>query len=526
VSLFYYPSMRLLSILLLISISTLSFASIETDSLITTLNTELSKKTTYNTQKERTIQQLKEAFNRISKSNLRGRYNVCVRIYEEYKSYQFDSAYVYVKQLERLSELLEDRPKRYDTKVKLGFILLSSGMFKETFDGVKDMKVQYLADSAKIDYYSLLTRAYYDLAVYVNDNHYTPAYNRLANQYIDSAIAISQPGSYHNLYLSGYKNLKNKRYAEAEEQFRSLLGRQLTEHQYAIVASTLSHLYLLSDRQDKSIDLLIKASIADIRSNTKEAVALFWLSEVLHREGDLANAYICIQNAMADAEFYGARQRILQISTVLPIIASERLSTSETEKSRFLFVLIFITILTVVIVIFLIILYKQLQKLKIKEKIIQETKEEYIGYFFNVISAYILQLEKLKRSIDMKLTVKKYDDIGIIVNNINIKKERENLFNTFDHIFLKIFPNFINEFNALFKREDQIWPKEHEVLTTDLRIFALIRMGIEDNAVIGNILEYSEKTIYVYKMRIKAKALIHGEEFDKSIMSIRAETEK
>ena len=125
----------------------------------------------------------------------------------------------------------------------------------------------------------------------------------------------------------------------------------------------------------------------------------------------------------------------------------------------------------------------------------------------------------------MKLTVKKYEDIGIIVNNINIKKEREVLFNTFDHVFLKIFPNFINEFNALFKKEDQIWPREHEVLTTDLRIFALIRMGIEDNAVIGNILEYSEKTIYVYKMRIKAKALIHGDEFEKRIMSIRAETE-
>jgi hypothetical protein len=125
----------------------------------------------------------------------------------------------------------------------------------------------------------------------------------------------------------------------------------------------------------------------------------------------------------------------------------------------------------------------------------------------------------------MKLTVKKFDDIGIIINNINIKSERENLFHTFDKIFLKIFPNFVKEFNSLFKEEDQIWPKEHEVLTTDLRIFALIRMGIEDSVTIANILEYTEKTIYVYKMRIKAKALIHGDEFERRIMSIRAETE-
>lgn len=122
----------------------------------------------------------------------------------------------------------------------------------------------------------------------------------------------------------------------------------------------------------------------------------------------------------------------------------------------------------------------------------------------------------------MKLSVKKYDDIPAIINAIQIKKERELLFHTFDEVFLRIFPHFITSFNALFKVEDQIWPKEHEVLTTDLRIFALIRLGISDNATIAKILEYSEKTIYVYKMRMKAKSLVHGEEFEQRIMAIRA----
>jgi len=131
-------------------------------------------------------------------------------------------------------------------------------------------------------------------------------------------------------------------------------------------------------------------------------------------------------------------------------------------------------------------------------------------------------LEKLKHSIDTKLSIKKYDDIQITINNINIKKERETLFYTFDHVFVKIFPNFITSFNALFNEKDQIWPKEHEVLTTDLRIFALMRLGITDVQAIANILEYSEKTIYVYKMRLKAKALIHGDDFDARIMAIKA----
>ncbi|MBS1503733.1 MAG: tetratricopeptide repeat protein, partial [Bacteroidetes bacterium] len=161
---------------------------------------------------------------------------------------------------------------------------------------------------------------------------------------------------------------------------------------------------------------------------------------------------------------------------------------------------------------------------KINEKLTEDTriKEEYIGYFFSMISGYILKLEKLKRSVERKLSIKKYEDISVTVNEINIKKERETLFYTFDHVFLKIFPNFISTFNSLLKKEDQIWPKDHEVLNTDLRIFALMRLGINDNETIANILEYSVNTIYVYKMRIKAKALVPSDQFDHKIMSIKA----
>ena len=185
------------------------------------------------------------------------------------------------------------------------------------------------------------------------------------------------------------------------------------------------------------------------------------------------------------------------------------------------------------------IVFIQLKRVKEKERIIEEKnvllekinnkleedthiKEEYIGYFFNVISGYILKLEKLKRNVERKISIKKYEDVLLSVNEINIKKERDTLFYTFDHVFLKIFPNFISTFNSLFKKEDQIWPKDHEVLNTDLRIFALMRLGINDNETIANILEYSVNTIYVYKMRIKAKALVPGDQFDHKIMEIKA----
>jgi hypothetical protein len=268
-------------------------------------------------------------------------------------------------------------------------------------------------------------------------------------------------------------------------------------------------------------------------------LAIFKLGQELYLQGDINDSYAFIKQAMDDADFYGARLRKIKIGAVLPIIAAKKIILAENEKNKFLIYLLSITVVAVLIALVSFIVFIQLKRLKVKERIIEEKnvllekindkliedthiKEEYIGYFFNVISGYILKLEKLKRNVERKITIKKYDDVLLSVNEINIKKERETLFYTFDHIFLKIFPNFISTFNSLFKKEDQIWPKDNEVLNTDLRIFALMRLGISDVETIANILEYSVNTIYVYKMRIKAKALVPSDEFDHRIMDIKA----
>jgi hypothetical protein len=309
-------------------------------------------------------------------------------------------------------------------------------------------------------------------------------------------------------------------------------------HLRAMITCSLGQIYIGSNRQEDGINLLIQSAIADIKSSTKETVALFTLAEQLYKNGNIKDAYNFIQLAKADADYYGARQRKIQIGAILPLVAAEELNHSEKEKQTILMYLLAITGLASLVILFLVMIYKQLGKLKHKEKIIEDKniqlkdinyklvedahiKEEYIGQFFKIISGYILKLEKLKMSVDTKLSIKKYDDIRLIINNINIKKEREILYHSFDHIFLKIFPNFISVFNSLFEEKDQIWPQEHEVLNTDLRIFALIRMGINDNETIAKILEYSVNTIYVYKMRIKAKS-INPDQFEQRIMDIKA----
>lgn len=520
-------------------ISFSAFSSEKTDSLLVVLKTELSRKKVYDDKKEAVIKKYKSFLSRISDKDFSAKYYIYNKLYEEYKVYQFDSAYVYTVKLEHVSHDLNDKPKYYESKIKLAFILLSAGMFEESFDCLAQINPRFISDSSKIEYYSIKARAYSDLADYNNDKNFTPYDNQLSIKYIDSGLVFCKPGSYDQYRLLGDKQVVTGDFSHPSTYLvQLLLYYPLTNHQRAMASTGLSKFYQRPEQLDQRLYLLETGAINDIRSSTKETLASFLLGEQLFRQGNLNDAYIFVQHALDDAQYYGARLRQIKIAAVLPIVAAAKNINTENEKNRLRIYLLSIVAISLLAIAISFIVFIQLKRVKVKEAIIGEKniqlgkindqlsedahiKEEYIGYFFNLISSYILKLEKIKRNVERKLTTKKYDDILITINEINIKKERETLFYTFDHIFLKIFPNFINEFNSLFKKEDQIWPKDHEVLNTDLRIFALTRLGINDNQTIADILEYSVSTIYVYKMRIKAKAIVPNDQFDEKIMSIK-----
>jgi tetratricopeptide (TPR) repeat protein len=509
-------------------------------SLLVKLRTELGKKSFYDEGKIERIEKLEKLLN--STDDLNFRYEVYLKLYNEYKSFNFDKAFGYAIKLQEVGRLKRDPVKIAYGKVKLGFVLLSSGMFKETFDSLKTVQVNLLSIEGKREYYLITARTYYDLSDFTKDSYFSPIYDRSAVKYIDSALALYPPKSFEYLYYSGLKFLKNKDKVAATINFEKLLkpnNYTLTDHEYAVTASTLSDIFIQGKERDKAIDLLIRAAIADVKTSTKEAAALGNLAQLLHQRGDVDDAYVFIKAAMDDATYYGARQRKIQMGAILPVIAGKRINSVEEQRRALFFYASLLTALVAILIVFAIIIYKQLRKIKIADKIIlqandnlKETvnkldeankiKEEYIGYYFNLISEYIEKLEKFKRSVDNKLITKKYDDIRILVDNINLKKERDELFVNYDKAFLKIFPNFVPSFNALFIPENQVVLLPDQLLNTDLRIFSLIRLGVCDTEKIAHILGYSVNTIYNYKARLKSKSLIPNDDFEDAIMTIKA----
>lgn len=516
------------------------FSQSVSDSLIALLKEEIKHKEVYVEQKEQRIQFLRERLPEAERLPLIDRFDLYNALYHEYKTFVYDSAFTYCSKLLKTAFALHDKSKIGYSRVKLGFILISSGMFKETFDTLNVVDLKYLPDSTRIDYYRLLARTYSDLSIYNNDRHYRSQYHVLELAYMDSALQYCKPGSFYAYYLKAVKQIHSDQPAAAAATIHQLFkDRVLSYPEQAVNYYDLSNAYRLLGDEQKMMEYMALSSLSDIRAATKETAAMNALARLLYERGDNTNAYIFIKQALDDAEFYGARQRKVEISSILPLIASAELNSSESKRKVWIMYALALAAVLILVIVFSVIIYKQLKSLKVAKGIISETnhslketnqrlleankiKEEYLAYYFNVSSAFVNKMQSFKEAIEHKLTAKKYDDIRHILSTANHKQEREDLFTSFDQVFLKLFPEFVTTFNSYFKPEDQVVLKENQLLNTELRIFALIRMGVSDTEQIAKILDYSVNTIYAYKTRVKSKSIIPNEEFEKKIMEIKS----
>ena len=186
------------------------------------------------------------------------------------------------------------------------------------------------------------------------------------------------------------------------------------------------------------------------------------------------------------------------------------------QRDRIMVFTVFISVLLVALIVALVIIWISFKRLNAARLTIQESneklmeankiKDEYIAWFFNQNSEYIEKIERLQKWVKRKVAAKQFEGLKKLSQNLSVEKERMALYERFDQIFLKLFPNFMEEFNDLLKPDERIGLNDGQLMNTDLRIYALIRLGINDNEKIASFLNYSVNTIYTYKTKIKGKA--------------------
>jgi len=488
----------------------------ETDAL-QLLDSELEKKEFYDARKEARIDSLR----RKGFSTPQEQYAIYDALFNEYASYKYDSAYAYSNRLRELAISLHEKDKIVHAGCSKVFCLLSAGFFKEAFEEAEKINPEGCSRNTLVNYYRTMVRLNYSIADYNYEEDWRPAYLESGHAYSLKLLALldqqSDDWHYHHADLM----MKSGRSAESIGEFTYLLGQDIDLHRRAIVTSCLGWMYLKSGDSQKAVEYLANAAVCDLQSSTKETTALRMLADVLSHLGQTDRPARYVRESFDDANFYDARLRKIEVGAVLPIIEKNRNDALQHQKNFLLIgiiVAILIILASIAAIIFIRRQNRKLDSLNAKLAEADEIKTAYIGSSFYQNSEYIDKISVLYKTVDRMLVTKQYDELRRSVKESAISKERDRMYESFDTTFLTIFPSFVQEYNALFNEEDQVQP-QHGLLT-EMRIFALIRLGITESDRIAKFLDYSVHTINTYKTRVKNKSLVENDAFEEQIMKI------
>ncbi|SEM62936.1 hypothetical protein SAMN05192574_101242 [Mucilaginibacter gossypiicola] len=522
----------LLLIFIIVLCPVITFANAKTDSLLKVLKQEIANRINYDTRQEEQIDKLRKQLKSLPAEYSEARYLATQQLFEAFRDYRYDSTFVYAQRLIELSRQSKNSARLAENRLRLGTTLIASGMFKETFDCLREISPALLNTGSKKQYYILYSWAYSDLAKYNRDAFYSPDDFNRKYSYLDSAINLTTPGTFERLILQAQQ--KPGKGPHPLVYYLTLMKRRLSAHEEAMVVTGLSRYR----SGDEKIQLLTKAAINDIHTSTYRAQAMLSLGTTLYEQGRMEDAFYFLQQALTQANRFGSRLNQNEIVRILPIVAAKRVLLEQQQRQRFLIYLVSVFVIAIIIGLVCFIIFFQLRKVRRAERIIKENnralekinqqlweegriKEEYIGFFFSELSGFILKIDKLKNNLHRKIKSATTEEVLRVVDGIDVAAERRQLFRTFDSVFLKLFPDFPDAFNALLREKDRVKPKKPGTLNSHLRIFALMRLGINSNEMIAAILEYTVSTVYTYRFRTRSKAIVPADEFEQRIMSIQ-----
>ena len=533
------------------SIYNLHAGNNETDSLLLELDRTIKERPKYISHKEEILINLKRELQQ--NSSKEKSFSILGRLLEEYRSYNADSSLFYCKKRYQLAIQIKKQEYIDNTQMNMAEIMGLAGMYKEAIDMISSIKVSQLPDYLHPYYYHVHRILYGLMADYAITDQEKKIYIQKTDHYRDSLLLVNKNNRFiYTIIQSDQYNVKGE-YNQAIDLITNYMKHNLyDEHNLAILAYTLSESYRLKKDTLNEKKYLILSALGDMKSAVREYVSLRKLAVLLYYEGDIDRAYSYLKLCMDDAVFCNARLRIFEIQQIFPIINDTYQKKIEKQQKNVVIALISISILSLFLIIAVFYVYKQMKrvatarrevisanerlkelndklnssnnKLKEANKIIAENsylKEEYIGQYMDQCSVYLEKMDNYRRSLGKIAATGKVEDLYQHIKSTKfIEEELRYFYENFDNTFLQLFPTFVEDFNSLLSDSEQIHLKGNERMNTELRIFALIRLGITDSIKIAQFLRYSITTIYNYRTKVRNKAAGDRELLEQEVMKI------
>ena len=538
----------------------------ENRKLLHSLDSLLEQQDLFVRVKEERIKQLKMQYSRVK--DVKELYAMNRMVYLEYRVYDADSALHYINKNIQLAQQTNNRTSEVVSLLEQSFVLTSSGLLTEALKAVSDIQPEEFPQNLRSEYFGRLCTLYSRLRDYSSENsQLSEHYNNLQKAFRDSVYLTATPDElrYWNcrawLYLGTPEIEPVKQAFEENKQTLSNDSRK-----YSIATYNLSAIYRSENNDSKYLENLILSAMADIRSVNGDIGSLQEIAEYLFKHGEIDRAYNYILYCSQKAMLFHNRVRIVKMSHLQNQIYKAYQEQSRTQQKRLQASLIAVSFLFLVLIGAFLFIRKQMRRLKeanlkldsTNQKLsvnmdalstahqrleevnmqlkdlntqLQEVndqlresnyvKEEYIGYVFNICSTYISKLEEFRKNINRKLKVGQIEDVKAMTDSsATASNELKEFYQNFDTIFLHLYPDFVGDFNALLLPEERIELKEGELLNTELRIHALIRLGITDSVKIADFLHCSAQTVYNNRLRTRNKSIIPKEDFINAVKKL------
>lgn len=516
------------------------------DSLISALDRAIADRPVYIAEHRRAITL---AHHRLEHSHDdSARFKALCELHDLYQSFNTDSSLLYSRQ-----SLDTARQMGIDSLVQRGRlnvadVLATAGMYREAIDIIDSISPASLPTIGLRKFYFHVSRTVYGLlADYSIDPAVKRNYTQLTNAYRDSLIHTHAPGSLMTDILRADRMIA---FGSPDSAITVLLNREADiiaagKHDQAIIAYTLSKAYeALGDTRHQKEALAMSAT-ADMKSGIREYLSLLELAQLLYRDGDIDHAYRYLTTTLDDAAQCNARLRIIQVNDIFPVVNQMYNAKISNESRRLRITILAVIVLALSLIALAWRLRRQMRKVSYARASLRELnnelqaanvrlsqanqaiaensklKTEYIARYMNQCSSYIDRLDSQRKGIARLLSVGKLSEANRLVNSsAAVNAQLEEFYRGFDEAFLNLFPTFVDDFNSLLCPEWRITPKAEGQLTTELRIYALIRLGINDSNRISQFLRYSVTTIYNYRTRTRNRALGDRNLFESKVMLI------
>ncbi len=510
------------------SLSIYARGGVNADTLLVTLDKAIADRAVYVERKLAALESLKQQ--RTSVASQEDVFSLNEQIIDSYASFLCDSATRYIVANIAIAKELGDKERLINSQLRLAGNYSTSGLFLQAEELFGQIDFNSLEGYQKSAYCWNKIRYYEQLQKYSNNQRLADEYAIKIDNVRDTLMWGLTPDS--ELYKTEkiFKLQHAKRYNEALDL--SLAQFKKTEpdtHGYAMKSMLIASLYRSLGNRELENYYLQLAAITDIKLAVKENEALLILASNLSEAGDIARAYNYIKSALADSNFYNSRFKSTVIARMQPIIESNYMKRLAVHQRILAIGIVVLSLLFLILIVLLFTVRKQKNAIALSRENISKinaelseanfVKEQYISYFMKQCSDYINKLHLYRKEVNHKIKNKQAESL-YKPSTKELEHDIEELMRNFDEAFLNICPKFIQRFNALLVPEAR-YTIEDKRLNTELRIFALMRLGITNIAQIAEFLQCSSQTIYNYKSKIKSKTLPHITNIEKEIAKMR-----